>query len=190
MNGAQPAHRALPGPPHAGVSSYNFGQTSFDLCHGERAQSLPDALRIVSAAVRSCPSASAPSATVSAAPASGSAAQLSQQEKLLLVFGYKPEMRNGEKVYRTRDAALGTRLVAQKTCGTPAELAAAGRQTQDDVGQTRRHETIACTTEDLQRAPCFAGALEEGRRRNQHPHMPPMVPILGMRASASRMTGG
>jgi hypothetical protein len=86
------------------------------------------------------PSASAPSATVSAAPASGSAVQLSQQEKLLLASGYKPEMRNGEKVYCTRDAALGTRLVAQKTCGTPAELAAGGRQTQDDVGQTQRHE--------------------------------------------------
>lgn len=87
------------------------------------------------------PSASAPSATASAAPASGSAAQLTQEEKLLLASGYKPEMRDGVKVYCTRDAALGTRLLAQKTCGTPAELAAGGRQTQDDIGQTQRHQS-------------------------------------------------
>jgi hypothetical protein len=60
------------------------------------------------------------------------------EEKRLIAMGYKPEMRNGERVFCRREEALGSRLAAQKICGTEAELKAAQSQVREDVERAQR----------------------------------------------------
>jgi len=51
-------------------------------------------------------------------------------EKHFLAEGYKLEMRNGEKYFCRREEQLGSRLGAQKVCGTAQQLAATEREAQ------------------------------------------------------------
>lgn len=76
---------------------------------------------------------SASAAPAAASAGAASAAAVSPAEKALLASGYKPQMRNGELVYCRRDTAIGSRLVAQMTCGTVRELEAAGLETRRDM---------------------------------------------------------
>jgi len=78
----------------------------------------------------------------SAAPTSAATAPVKPvvdpEEKRLIAMGYKPEMRNGERVFCRREEALGSRLAAQKICGTEAELKAAQSQVREDVERAQR----------------------------------------------------
>ena len=51
-------------------------------------------------------------------------------EKHFLAEGYKMEMRHGEKYFCRREEQLGTRLGAQKVCGTAQQLQATEREAQ------------------------------------------------------------
>jgi hypothetical protein len=70
------------------------------------------------------PATAAPASSAPAAAASATQAKpaTDADEKRLIAEGYKPEMRNGEKVYCRREETLGTRLGSDKHCATAAQL--------------------------------------------------------------------
>jgi len=78
--------------------------------------------------------ASQPAAATAAAPA------LSAAEQRLLSQGYKPQMRNGQKIYCRREAELGSRISAGQKCGTVTELATATQDGKDYLNQTQRSQ--------------------------------------------------
>lgn len=91
-------------------------------------------------AAASTPAASANAASA-AKPDANAAAQASataSEEKRLLAEGYKPEMRNGTKVWCRREGELGSRLGGQKVCGTPQELHMVVRENQEVVEKIQR----------------------------------------------------
>jgi hypothetical protein len=83
----------------------------------------------------SSPAPSAPGASKATAP------QLSVDEQRLINLGYKPkpELRNGEKIYCRREAALGSRIPAGQHCGTVAELATTTREGREGLEKTQRN---------------------------------------------------
>ena len=85
------------------------------------------------------PAASIPAASGPGAP-KATAPQLSVDEQRLINLGYKPkpEMRNGEKIYCRREAALGSRIPAGQHCGTVAELATTTREGREGLEKTQR----------------------------------------------------
>ena len=60
------------------------------------------------------------------------------EEKRLIAQGYRPEMRNGEKVFCRRDEELGSRLSGVKHCGTVAELKTAQATNREEVERAQR----------------------------------------------------
>lgn len=80
----------------------------------------------------SSPAAAQPAAPKTAAPA------LSVDEQRLLSQGYKPQMRNGEKIYCRREAQLGSRISDVQHCGTVAQLTTATRNGKDYTEQAQR----------------------------------------------------
>ena len=84
---------------------------------------------------------SSPTAAPAAKPEANAAsadAAVASQEKRLLAEGYKPEMRNGTKVWCRREGELGSRLGGQKVCGTPQELNVVVRENQEVVQKIQR----------------------------------------------------
>lgn len=77
----------------------------------------------------------APAAATPAKPA------VDPEEKRLLAQGYKPEMRNGQKVYCKVEEELGTRLGHIKHCGTPAQLQAQQTDTRETLENMQRDRT-------------------------------------------------
>jgi hypothetical protein len=72
------------------------------------------------------PSSSAPAAAPATAAATPPAKPaVDPDEKRLIAMGYRPEMRNGERVFCRREEVLGSRLSVKKLCGTPKDLQAA-----------------------------------------------------------------
>jgi hypothetical protein len=59
-------------------------------------------------------------------------------EKRLTNNGYKPKMRNGQKVWCKREGELGSRLGGQEVCGTPDELRLNAQQQQDAVKSVQK----------------------------------------------------
>jgi len=89
---------------------------------------------------RAVAAATAPADTTAAkAPAAGptaSAADEARREALLLDQGYKPAMRNGEKVFCKRETPMGSRLPTALHCLTVAEaelIAKEGRETTERI---------------------------------------------------------
>jgi len=80
------------------------------------------------------PPASSPAASPAAAP------ELSTAEQRLINLGYKPQMRNGEKIYCRREAALGSRISASAHCGTVAELSTTTQEGKDYLEKTQRSQ--------------------------------------------------
>jgi hypothetical protein len=83
--------------------------------------------------------------TPDAAPANPniSASDERMQEKLLRAQGYKPSMRNGEKVFCRREIPLGSRLPTTLKCVTVAEaetMAKEGKETTEHLQRTM----VAC----------------------------------------------
>jgi hypothetical protein len=53
------------------------------------------------------------------------------EEKRLIAMGYKPVMRNGEKVFCHTVEATGSRLRVMKECGTAKDLEAVRAETRE-----------------------------------------------------------
>ncbi|HZC86531.1 MAG TPA: hypothetical protein VE266_06010 [Steroidobacteraceae bacterium] len=85
------------------------------------------------------PAASAPVASPPAAP-KAAAPTLSAAEQRLLSQGYKPQMRNGAKIYCRREPALGSRISAGQHCGTVSQLTTATQDGKDYLDQAQRSE--------------------------------------------------
>jgi hypothetical protein len=82
--------------------------------------------------------ASAPASSPAASPTA--AAEVSAAEQHLINLGYKPQMRNGEKIYCRREAALGSRISASQHCGTVAQLATTTQEGKDYLEKTQRSQ--------------------------------------------------
>ena len=96
-----------------------------------------------SAATQAPPPAASPAAASQpAAPKATAAAALSGDEQRLLSQGYKPYMRNGEKIYCRREAQLGSRISDVQHCGTVAQLTTATRNGKDYTEQAQRTQII------------------------------------------------
>jgi hypothetical protein len=105
----------------------------------------PQASPSTSAPSTSAPSAPATAPTDQAAAAAADAAkaaEVSAKEKHFLSEGYKPEMHGGEKMFCRRQGDLGSRLSSHKICGTVDQLDAAERETQADVEQAQRQQSV------------------------------------------------
>jgi len=59
-------------------------------------------------------------------------------EKRLISEGYKPEIRNGEKVYCRRDDELGSRLGSQKRCATAQQWKISQQVSRDQTDAIQR----------------------------------------------------
>lgn len=87
----------------------------------------------VSASSASSPAPSPPAAPKVAAP------QLSAAEQRLVNLGYKPQMRNGEKIYCRREAPMGSRISSGQHCGTVAELATTTQEGREGLERSQRN---------------------------------------------------
>jgi hypothetical protein len=83
------------------------------------------------------PAASSSAANPPAAP-KAAATELSADERRLLNQGYKPQMRNGEKIYCRREAELGSRINSVQHCGTVAQLKTATQHGRDYTENAQR----------------------------------------------------
>jgi len=90
------------------------------------------------------PAASSATATQNstAAPPAAAAAQAQSDEaadeKRLRAAGYKSEMHNGEKIWCRKEESLGSRLAAQRNCGTASSLAKSMQDNQRNVADSQR----------------------------------------------------
>jgi len=60
------------------------------------------------------------------------------EEKRLRAAGYRPETRNGVKVWCRREGELGSRLGGIKVCGTPDEMQLSVHEHQESVKQMQK----------------------------------------------------
>jgi hypothetical protein len=122
------------------------GAGAISLALADPSTTAPDTTTAAAAATAPAAIATTPGAQASpapsAAPTSAATAPVKPavdpEEKRLIAMGYKPEMRNGEKVFCRREEALGSRLAAQKICGTVAELKAAQTEVRENVERAQR----------------------------------------------------
>jgi len=88
------------------------------------------------------PAAAAPKAETASVTSSSASAQVNTaqvaEENRLRSAGYRPEMRNGTKVWCRREFAIGSHLIAQKVCGTPDELKLSAQQNQDSTRDVQK----------------------------------------------------
>ena len=83
-----------------------------------------------------------PNSSQTAAPPAAAAAQTqtddAADEKRLRAAGYKPEMHNGEKIWCRKEESLGSRLAAQRNCGTASSLEKSMQENQRNVADSQR----------------------------------------------------
>jgi len=92
---------------------------------------------------QAAPTAAAPAAATdtTVAQAAAEKAELDKDTQHFIALGYRPEMRHGEQLYCKKEAALGSRLAVQKTCGTILELKTMERRTRADLEQAQQRQT-------------------------------------------------
>ena len=90
------------------------------------------------------PSAAAPASSTASAqttaaskPAASADATDEATDKRLRSQGYKPEVRNGTKIYCRKEAELGSRFES-KICGTAEQLSNANKDSQDALDKVQR----------------------------------------------------
>jgi hypothetical protein len=88
--------------------------------------------------VSATPSAASPAASPPAA-AQAAAPELTPAESHLIDLGYKPQMRNGEKIYCRREAPMGSRISSGQHCGTVAELATTTQEGRQGLERSQRN---------------------------------------------------
>lgn len=74
--------------------------------------------------------------------------------KLLRDEGYKPAMRNGEKVYCRREIPLGSRLPTTLKCVTVAEAELMAKEARETAEHVQRNMAGCLTTADTHRVNC------------------------------------
>ncbi len=100
--------------------------------------------RAASSSSTPAPAAQAPSAAQSTAAQSAPVAPalakpvIDPEERRLIAQGYKPEMRNGEKVFCRREQTLGSRLGEAKHCATAEQLKVSHQETHDVMDKIQR----------------------------------------------------
>ena len=100
-----------------------------------------DSAAPATSAATAAPAPAAASSTPASQPAPTktlSAPALSADEQRLLSQGYKPQMRNGEKIYCRREAQLGSRIPDVQHCGTVTQLKDATLNGQDYAQKAQR----------------------------------------------------
>jgi hypothetical protein len=80
----------------------------------------------------------APSATAPSAATAPAKPAIDPEEKRLIAMGYKPEMRNGEKVFCRHEQILGSRLAEAKHCASVQQLKISQQETQDVIEKIQR----------------------------------------------------
>ena len=94
------------------------------------------------AATSAAPAGQSPAAPTRPTPtAVVEAARENGDEKRLRAAGYKPEMVNGEQIWCRKETALGSRLAAQKVCGTAKSLALSEQETQDRFTSSQKRQS-------------------------------------------------
>jgi hypothetical protein len=83
----------------------------------------------------------APAAPATAATTPPAKPAIDPEEKRLIALGYKPEMRNGEKVFCRRELALGSRIAEVKHCATAAQVKSSRQETHDVMEKVQRTQT-------------------------------------------------
>jgi hypothetical protein len=112
---------------------------SVTLAEPPASPSTPAPAATPASAAASTPVTSANAAAAAKPEANAAAdAAAAAEEKRLLADGYKPEMRNGTKVWCRREQELGSRLGGQKVCGTPQELKLVVQQNKDLVEKIQK----------------------------------------------------
>jgi hypothetical protein len=92
-----------------------------------------------SPAAAATPASSASSAqTASASTPASSDATDDATDKRLRSQGYKPEVRNGTRIYCRKETEMGSRFPS-KVCGTAEQLAAANKDGQDALNKVQLH---------------------------------------------------
>jgi len=100
--------------------------------------------RAASSSSTPAPAAQAPSAAQSTAAQSAPVAPavakpaIDPDEKRLISQGYKPEMRDGQKVFCRREQTLGSRLGEAKHCATAEQLKVSHQETHDVMDKIQR----------------------------------------------------
>lgn len=85
-------------------------------------------------------SSATPAAPKVAAPAASTSAAEEERERHFLSEGYRPEMRNGEKVFCRREETLGSRLRPTKMCASALQLTETERQAKSSMdGSVMQH---------------------------------------------------
>lgn len=74
--------------------------------------------------------------------------------KLLRAEGYKPAMRNGEKVYCRREIPLGSRLPTTLKCVTVAEAELMAKEARETTEHIQRNTAGCLTTPDPHKVNC------------------------------------
>jgi hypothetical protein len=100
----------------------------------DSAPSATSAAKEISASSPASSPATNPAPTAKAAPP-----ELSPAESRLINLGYKPQMRNGEKIYCRREAPMGSRISSGQHCGTVAELATTTQVGREGLERTQRN---------------------------------------------------
>ena len=105
----------------------------------DRAAAAPAATDSASASTSAARApAPAPASTPAASPTA--APEVSAAEQHLISIGYKPQMRDGQKIYCRREAALGSRIVAAQHCGTVAQLSTTTQEGKDYLDKAQRSQ--------------------------------------------------
>jgi pyruvate/2-oxoglutarate dehydrogenase complex dihydrolipoamide acyltransferase (E2) component len=85
----------------------------------------------------------AAAATTSAPATKPAAPEFDQVERHFVAEGYRPEMRNGLKVFCRRETALGSHLPGPKVCATAAQLNAAEAEAKEATEQVQKFSPVA-----------------------------------------------
>jgi hypothetical protein len=132
-----------PTPPAAAASTLSPASPAAP--ESEKAPAPPE---VASASAATAPpevaSASAATAPPSASAPTGEspkpAAATDPRVKQLLAKGYRPETRNGEKVYCKTEGELGSRIAAKKVCGTVDEWQSRVQDSKDAAERVQLHQ--------------------------------------------------
>ena len=81
-----------------------------------------------------------PSASAPTGESPKPAAATDPRVKQLLAKGYRPETRNGEKVYCKTEGELGSRIAAKKVCGTVDEWQSRVQNYKDAAQSAQQHQ--------------------------------------------------
>jgi hypothetical protein len=103
------------------------------------ATAVTDSVSSAKSATTGVPAPAPSPATSAPAAPKGAAPELSAAENRLINLGYKPQMRNGEKIYCRREAPMGSRISSGQHCGTVAELATTTQEGREGLERTQRN---------------------------------------------------